>query len=65
MGRIEHLFIVRVWYEKGADGASEWRGSAEHVATKTRLYFSDLSALRDFVAKALTVRGAAEQHGER
>jgi hypothetical protein len=63
--RIEHLFIVRIWYERGADDASEWRGSAEHVASKARLYFSDLSALCDFVAKALTTRGVAEQQGRR
>ncbi len=62
--RIEHLFIVRVWYEQGATDASEWRGSAEHVASKARVYFSDLGALRDFVAKNATLRAGAVQQSE-
>jgi hypothetical protein len=63
-GRVEHLFIVRLWYEQGADDAAEWRGSAEHIPSKSRLYFSDLSALRDFVARNAIRRRAVEQQSE-
>jgi hypothetical protein len=47
--RVEHLFIVRMWYERGARGASPWRGSVEHVATKERIYFTNMIALTDFL----------------
>ena len=43
--RIEELFLVRFWREQGA----AWRGYVEHVATKRRVYFSELSDLNEFL----------------
>jgi hypothetical protein len=43
--RIEHLFLVRFWREQGA----AWRGYVEHVASKQRIYFSELSDLNEFL----------------
>jgi hypothetical protein len=60
--RVEHLFIVRIWYEQRGDRASQWRGSVEHVPTQTRYYFSELRALDEFVAAQA---GMVERHGER
>ena len=52
--RTEHLFIVRVWFEHVAPGgATEWRGSVEHVATKQRFYFVNFAALNDFMTLRL------------
>jgi hypothetical protein len=48
--RAEHAFLVRTWREGGAAGASaEWRGSVEHLPTKERRYFRDLSDLCAFI----------------
>jgi hypothetical protein len=52
--RVEHLFIVRVWYERGAEGSSAWRGSVEHVGTKERIYFTNMVALTDFLDERLS-----------
>jgi hypothetical protein len=47
--RIEHLFIVRIWYERGLAPPASWRGSVEHPATKRRFYFASYVALVDFI----------------
>jgi hypothetical protein len=43
--RIEHLFLVRFSRDQGAP----WRGYVEHVSSKQRVYFSELSDLNDFL----------------
>lgn len=48
-GRVEHLFIVRIWHEPGPGGHAPWRGSVEHVGSKERKYFTSLVALTDFL----------------
>ncbi len=48
--RREHAFLVRTWCETGSAGSrAEWRGSVEHLATKQRRYFRDLSELTAFI----------------
>jgi hypothetical protein len=47
--RIEHLFLVRVWYESGSAN-SAWRGSVENTATGARRYFTDYGTLTAFLA---------------
>ncbi len=46
-----HSFIMRIWREHDGDtGArSEWRGSIEHVASNTRIYFRTLDVAMHFV----------------
>jgi len=51
MDRVEHLFVVRIWFEAGAHEGDAWRGSVEHVATGTRRYFAALDELDAFVAR--------------
>jgi hypothetical protein len=53
-GRVEHLFIVRMWREAGT-GVTGWRGSAEHTATKERIYFASLVALTEFLDTCIAV----------
>ncbi len=48
--RLEHLFVVRVWYEAGAADPDAWRGSIEHTATGARRYFTDFGSLTAFIA---------------
>jgi hypothetical protein len=48
--RIEHLFVVRVWYELGALHDAAWRGSVENMATGARRYFTDYGTLMAFIA---------------
>jgi hypothetical protein len=48
--RREHAFLVRTWSESGSAGArEEWRGSVEHLPTKQRRYFRELSELTAFI----------------
>jgi hypothetical protein len=48
--RFEHAFLVRTWCESGeSDAPAEWRGSVEHLGTKQRRYFRDLSDLCAFI----------------
>jgi hypothetical protein len=46
--RQEHAFIVRVWHEQ-SDEPVQWRGSVEHVSSRRRHYFADLSELLEFI----------------
>jgi hypothetical protein len=48
--RVEHLFVVRVWYEAGASDPESWRGSIEHIVSGARRYFSDFGTLTAFIA---------------
>jgi hypothetical protein len=59
--RVEHLFIVRVWYERRGEQTSHWRGSVEHVPSSTRYYFSEFRALADFVAANSGVGAGGEK----
>lgn len=48
-GRLEHLFIVRMWQESTQHKADGWRGSVEHVPSGQRLYFVSFNDLNDFI----------------
>jgi hypothetical protein len=63
--RVEHLFIVRVWYERSNGRDSAWRGSVEHVPSQTRFYFSELGALNDFMATQSGTAGAGREKSSR
>jgi hypothetical protein len=56
--RIEHVFLVRVWREPGADAA--WRGCIDHVPTGKRQYFNALGALVSCIEDRLAAAPAAE-----
>jgi len=56
--RPEHLFVVRMWREADAAPEDEWRGSVEHIGSRTRLYFAGLDTLRAFIQTQLTRLGA-------
>ncbi len=52
MGRVEHLFIVRVWQEQGADQeGGQWRGVVEHLPSGQRRYFTSHSDLTAFIVQ--------------
>jgi hypothetical protein len=51
--RNEELFMVRLWREQQAPAAA-WRGSVEHVGSKRRYFFTNLSDLVDFIRLRLT-----------
>ncbi len=53
-GRVEHLFIVRIWQESGLVRSSSWRGSAEHSGSGQRIYFTSLQDLDDFITLRLS-----------
>ena len=45
-----HLFIIRIWEQAEAEGASStWRGLVQHVASGQQLYFTSLRDLNDFI----------------
>jgi hypothetical protein len=53
-GRLEHLFIIRVWQEPEQIKTAEWRGSVEHVPSGQRLYFVSFNDLNDFIRLRLS-----------
>lgn len=57
--RREDVFLVRVWREPPTDRSAGWRGSAFHAPSGRRFYFTDLEALRRYLASEL-----ADGHGE-
>jgi hypothetical protein len=65
--RRQHLFVVRMWWEPdGGDMVGEWRGSIEHVNSRTKRYFRDMEKLAVFIEDHLTptVSGRTEAEGE-
>ena len=57
VARTDHLFIVRI---SGPDSgaAGRWRGSVIYVPTQARFYFSELSALQEFIRERIRSLGA-------
>jgi hypothetical protein len=48
MNRRKDAFLVNLWVESEEGqtlGNPRWRGSVEHLATRRRLYFNDLTEL--------------------
>jgi hypothetical protein len=58
--RREDVFLVRVWREPLNGRAAAWRGSAFHAPSGRRFYFTDLEALRRYLASELA-DGPTEQ----
>jgi hypothetical protein len=52
------LFIVRIWEESEHAETHRWRGSAEHVPSRQRFYFSSLADLNDFISLRLNLPAA-------
>ncbi len=52
------LFIVRIWEESEQTEKHRWRGSAEHVPSRQRFYFSSLADLNDFISLRLNLPAA-------
>ena len=52
------LFIVRIWEESEQAEKHRWRGSAEHVPSRQRFYFSSLADLNDFISLRLNLPAA-------
>ena len=50
--RTEHVFLVRMWRERGGDDPS-WRGSVQHVASGRRLFVGSAGEVGDFIALQL------------
>ncbi|MBX7233917.1 MAG: hypothetical protein K1X65_05985 [Caldilineales bacterium] len=67
--RRDHLFIVRIWLEPGAEvrpapvsgqlDEMGWRGSVQHVRSGRRLYFRRLADLDEFMLGWLARSGGA------
>jgi hypothetical protein len=49
MERLEHRFVVHVWFESAGRANGQWRGEIDHVGHGRRLYFSSLGDLTDFI----------------
>jgi len=64
MERVEHLFVVRIWFEPGSDPGDAWRGSVEHVPSGARKYFAALDDLEVFILRS-TGRPVARQREPR
>ena len=49
MERREHRFVVHLWCESAGRADGQWRGEIDHVGQGSRLYFSSLGDLMDFI----------------
>ena len=50
--RVEHVFLVRMWLERGAT-ESQWRGSVQHVASGRRLFVGSPGEVSEFISVQL------------
>ena len=49
---MDHLLFLRLWSERDG-GRIRWRGSLEHVGTRSRRHFADTAELAEFVVRRL------------
>jgi hypothetical protein len=56
--RDQHLFVVRLWREAGAEDA--WRVSVEHVESGQKFATTELRAIEDFIR--LRIRNGKDPH---
>ncbi len=48
-----HLFTVRIWIRKSANGEAEWHGKVQHVSSGNVRYFRDWATLVAYMQQAL------------
>ncbi len=48
------MFLVRMWSEGGASGASAWRGSVRHVGSGRTLFIAAPAEVTDFISARLS-----------
>ena len=53
VAQADHLFIVRISSGQDSGAAARWRGSVIYVPTQARFYFSELSALQEFIRERI------------
>jgi len=62
-GRIEHLFVVRLWQESSRVAPpGQWRGSVEHVPSGRRIYFVALEELDAFILAQVNLTSLDSRH---
>jgi hypothetical protein len=62
---MDHLIFLRLWSENDG-GRVRWRGSVEHVGTRSRRHFADIGELAAHVVRRLAElsTGAAPAAGD-
>jgi hypothetical protein len=64
VAQTDHLFIVRISSGPDSGAPARWRGSVIHVPTQARFYFSELSALQEFIRERIrSLRADSELPG--
>lgn len=59
-----HLFLVRLWSEKSAEGDTVWCGKVQHVLKGRAAQFRDWPALMDIFVEMLPDAARVSQHRE-
>jgi hypothetical protein len=63
--RLQHLFIVRIWQEPSATAPpGQWRGSAEHIPSGQRFYFSSIEELDNGILEQMNRAAMAPTTGD-
>ena len=57
--RLSQVFLLRIWGEARElpEAAPTWRGTIEHLPTRTRAYFQDLAGIILFILPYLEEMG--------
>lgn len=53
--RVEHVFLVRMWLERGG-GEAQWRGSVQHVGSGRRMFVGSPGEVGDFISLQLPLK---------
>jgi hypothetical protein len=58
-------FVVRIWWEPGADQTRHWRGWVQHVRNGEQTSFQSMADMIAFIERETGMQAAAEEqtHG--
>ena len=59
--RRDGSFVVRIWWEPGAEQTLHWRGWVQHVRNGERVSFQNMADLVAFIEREIGMHTVAEE----
>ena len=59
--RRDGSFVVRIWWEPGADNMRRWRGWVQHVRNGEQVSFQSTADLIAFIERETGIQAASEE----
>jgi hypothetical protein len=59
--RRDGSFVVRIWWEPGADATRHWRGWIQHVRNGEQVSFQSMADMIAFIEREIGIQATTEE----